>query len=522
MPTTQSAQEIRFYGYPGRVRALINGVTLADSQQVTQINEGSLDPVFYFPRADVRMDLLEATDHSSYCPFRGEASYFSLNLDGEIQENVAWSYPRPFEEAREIRGHLAFYRNRVSLQFEAGESPAGGEESLLPGANNPLTGWLMSEAAGAVNTRDLVERFIRALEKTGIPVWRFWLSLRTLHPQLYSTAWTWEQGNGEVAERPIGHEIISSEAFRNSPLVPILEGAGGLRRRLDIDQPQLDYPIVRDLQAAGATDYVAMPLLFSDGQINILSLASKHPGGFSAEHLGYLYEILPLFSRLVEVHAARSRSITLLETYLGKQTGGQVLDGQIRRGDGKTIHAVIWFCDLRGSTGHAEALSREAFLALLNAFFDCLAGAVLEHGGEVLRFIGDAALAIFPIQSQLADATDKACAAALAAAREADRRIRVENTRRAGQGLAPVEYGIGLHVGEVTYGNIGTGNRLEFTVIGAAANEAARIEGLCKSLGRNLLLSGAFARHTQQPLVNLGSHELRGVGQAQEIFTLES
>ncbi len=383
-----------------------------------------------------------------------------------------------------------------------------------------MTGWLLSEAAGAVNTRDLIERFQRALLKADIPVWRFWLSLRTLHPQLFSTAWTWQEGQGSIDERSIGHEVISSEAFLNSPILPILEGAGGLRRRLDIPNPLLDYPIVRDLHEAGATDYVAMPILFSDGQINVLSLASNQAGGFSAQQLGYLYEILPLFSRLIEVHATRSRSRTLLETYLGKQTGGQVLDGQIRRGDGKNIHAVIWFCDLRDSTALSEQLSREEFLALLNDYFDCLAGPVLDHGGEVLRFIGDAALAIFPIQSHLDDATAQACANALAAAEDAGRRITEENTRRVQQGRSVIDYGIGLHLGEVTYGNIGTANRLEFTVIGSAANEAARVEGLCKSLQHKLLISEQFARHAKVPLQSLGRHELRGAGKQPEIFTV--
>ena len=349
---------------------------------------------------------------------------------------------------------------------------------------------------------------------------RFWLSIRTLHPQLHSTAWVWEQGKENVNESSIHYETLSSDAFRNSPIVPILEGAGGVRRRLDIENPQLDYPIVRELHAAGATDYVAMPFLFSDGQINLLSMTSKTPGGFSADHLANIYEILPLFSRLLEVHAGRSNSISLLETYLGKQTGRQVLDGQIRRGDGMNIHAVIWFCDLRGSTTLAEDLSREEFLTLLNGYFDCLAGPVLQHGGEVLRFIGDAALAIFPIHGQQPDAIAKACALALAAAGDARMQITQVNTERKDKGEAEIDYGIGLHVGEVTYGNIGTGNRLEFTVIGAAANEAARIEGLSKTLGQKILISEAFSRHTNESLADMGQHSLRGVGKSQKIFAL--
>ena len=522
-PTTQppqARQDIGMSTYPGRVRAQFNGITIADSQQVIQLNEGHLDPVFYFPRDDVRIDLLEGTDHHSYCPFRGEASYWSLKAGGKTGQNIAWSYQRPFEEAREISGHMAFYRDRIQLQFDTEELAANTAQPDTAGRVNPLVDWLLDEAAGAVTTRGLIERFTRAMVKAGIPISRFWLSLRTLHPQLYSTAWVWEQGKSDLAEYNTRHETLSSDAFRNSPIVPILEGAGGVRRRLDIENPQLDYPIVRDLHADGASDYVAMPFLFSDGQINALSLTTKIPGGFSSDHLSCIYEILPLFSRLLEVHAARTNSIVLLETYLGKQTGRQVLDGQIRRGDGKNIHAVIWYCDMRGSTALAETLPREEFLTLLNGYFDCLAGPVLQHGGEVLRFIGDAALAIFPIHGQQADATAKACVSALIAAQDARKNIAENNIERERQGMNAIDYGIGLHVGEVTYGNIGTGNRLEFTVIGAAANEAARIESLCKTLERKILISEEFSRHTREPLISMGHHTLRGVGKAPEIFAL--
>ncbi len=516
----QAQQDIVLFHYPGRIQAEFNGLTIAESHNVIQLNEGRLDPAFYFPQEDVRMDLLEPSLHHSYCPFRGDASYWSLEVAGKKAQNAVWSYLRPFEEAREISGHMAFYRSHVQLHFEAGVTPEGHGEAAPRNFENPLVDWLLGEAAGAVTARDLIERFTHALEKAGIPVWRFWLSLRTLHPQLFSTSWTWQQDAQDVAERSILHENLRSEVFLNSPVAAILEGAAGVRRRLDIDNPQLDYPIVRDMHAAGASDYVAMPLIFSDGQTNVMSLSTKSSGGFSTKHLGQIYEILPLFSRLLEVHAARMNSITLLETYLGKQTGRQVLDGLIKRGDGQDIHAVIWFCDLRGSTALAEALPQDEFLALLNSYFDCLAGPILQHGGEVLRFIGDAALAIFPIHEQAPEVTTRACAAALAAAQDAGQAIARENSERKSRGEKTIDYGIGLHVGKVTYGNIGTANRLEFTVIGAAANEAARIESLCKSLGRKILISEKFSSHTNEVLESMGTHALRGVGHEQEIFTL--
>jgi adenylate cyclase len=198
-----------------------------------------------------------------------------------------------------------------------------------------------------------------------------------------------------------------------------------------------------------------------------------------------------------------------------------VLNGLIRRGDGQNIRAVIWFCDLRGSTPLAQSMSRDEFLACLNEFFDCVAGPVLDQGGQILRFIGDAALAIFPIEDELGDTClQAACKSAIAAAHEASSRIASANARRVNESAQTLGYGIALHVGDVTYGNIGTGNRLEFTVIGEAANLAARIESMCKALDEPVLLSAEFAGCDPDRSVSLGRHQLRGVDEPQEIFAL--
>jgi len=240
------------------------------------------------------------------------------------------------------------------------------------------------------------------------------------------------------------------------------------------------------------------------------------------------------------------KAASLLDIYLGPHAGERVLNGLIRRGDREDIRAVIWFCDLRGSTPLAQAMSRDEFLACLNEFcdlrgstplaqamsrdeflaclnefFDCVAGAVLDHGGQILRFIGDAALAIFPIEDEPDDTGLQAsCTRAIAAAREASARMKSYNARRVKESKQELGYGIGLHVGEVSYGNIGTGNRLEFTVIGEAANLAARIESLSKSLGEPVLLSAAFAACNPDDVVSLGEHPLKGIDAPQEIFAL--
>jgi adenylate cyclase len=233
-----------------------------------------------------------------------------------------------------------------------------------------------------------------------------------------------------------------------------------------------------------------------------------------------------VLARLLEIHAVRRTAKTLLDTYLGKHTGERVLQGLIKRGDGEDIHAVIWFCDLRDSTLMAESMPRMAFLGVLNDFFDCMAGAVLDQGGEVLRFIGDATLAIFATGKSSSGVdrgccdTVSACHAALAAAKDAQARMGTLNRNRARIGEPPLRFGLALHMGDVTYGNIGVPERLEFTVIGAAANEAARLEGLCKTLDQPLLISSAFKRCFPAGLVSLGFHTLRGVSAPVEVFTL--
>ena len=233
---------------------------------------------------------------------------------------------------------------------------------------------------------------------------------------------------------------------------------------------------------------------------------------------------MPTLSRLYEVHTLRRNTSVLLDTYLGPRKGQRVLKGLTQRGDGENIRAVLWFCDMRDSTAMADSMPREEFLENLNLFFDNIAGAVFEWGGEVLRFIGDAVLAIFPLSEAGGDAAPRsiaqACYDAIEAARKAERRLAETNKARNGAGQPALGYGIGLHIGEVTYGNIGTTERLEFTVIGAATNEAARIEGLCKTLDKPVLISKEFAKSYPEGLVSVGHHALRGVGGDREIFTL--
>jgi adenylate cyclase len=507
-----------FEAHPARVRIAFGGVTVADSSKVRVMRETRLAPIFYFPRDDLNWDLLQPSKHRTHCPFKGNASYWSLVASDRRADNAAWSYEDPFEDASHIKDYVAFYADLVDM-IDEGEKPMDEGADASPQIHtNPLLGWLLNEAPLITSSKELTESFARELQTVGIPIWRMSVIIRTLHPQVMAEALRWWAKRPDVEVRRVSYTDLQSPQFLNSPLIPIFEGAGGIRRRLDIPQPILDFGILQDLHAEGATDYVAMPITFLDGQINALTLASDRPGGFSTADLGHVYEILAPLGRLYELHNMRRTAVTLLDTYLGRHAGERVLTGSIKRGDGERIEAVIWFCDLRESTPLAQSMSHEEFLGALNQFFDCMAGAVLDHGGQVLRFIGDAALAIFPVANS--DAAAQARTLALAAAVEADRRIVEVNEKRASKGWRPLEYGLALHVGEVTYGNIGTRERLEFTVVGDAANYAARLESFCKTLGRPLLASAEFAQHFPDRFESLGEHDMRGIQEEQEIFSL--
>ncbi len=522
----ESQYHFNFEPESRRLRAIFQGITLANSEQAMVLQETRLAPIYYFPRADVNMDWFCRSDYISYCPFKGNASHYSLSKDGVIADNILWSYETPFSESEHIRNYIAFYPDQVEIQFSDDSAPPTESEASSSYAN-PLLHWVLHEAPSLANISELTTAFARQMRSVGIPLWDMTVVIPTLHPQVTALVHQWKSSNGELTVLEPGFEELESPEYLNSPLVPLFDGAGGIRRRLDIENPQLDFGVLHDLLTEGATDYVAMPMLFSDQKINVLSISSKRPGGFTTNDLGHLYEALAVMGRIYEVHILQRKATTLLDTYLGSHAGTRVLNGLIRRGDSENIRAVIWFCDLRGSTPLAESMSRDEFLASLNEYFDAVAGAVLDNEGQILRFIGDAALAIFPIEAPSEASLDyeissrKACEQALTAASEAALRIKTTNAGRKKENKLPLDYGIALHLGDVSYGNIGTGNRLEFTVIGDAANRAARIESMCKTLNKPLLLSTEFVSASgSEKFESVGRYELRGIDGLQEIYAL--
>ena len=382
--------------------------------------------------------------------------------------------------------------------------------------------WLTEGAPTVDQPQDVWQELCERLAGSGVPLFRSAVFVTTLHPTVMGRAFIWRPGE-KVTPSEAPFSVMDSEVCRRNPFPRVIRTRSPIRRVIaDPDCPE-DFMIIAELRAEGVTDYLAQPLVFTTGEVHVASWTTRRKGGFSGAHLAALEAVRAPLARVAEIYALRRTARNLLDTYLGKHSGERVLKGLIRRGDGETIHAVIWFCDLRESTPLADSMPRADFLALLNAFLECMAGAVLDHGGEVLRFIGDAMLSIFPISEGETDpegTARSACAAAVAAAKDAIGRVQTLNRMRGDRGEPPIGFGIGLHLGDVMYGNIGAPERLEFTVIGAAANEAARLEGLCKTLGRPLLLSGAVVGHLPGEWRSLGRHRLRGVGADHEVFTL--
>jgi adenylate cyclase len=376
--------------------------------------------------------------------------------------------------------------------------------------------WLMTDARRRVDASDFLEAFALKLRSAGVDVARITTGVPILHPQIFSFSGLWELDKG-TTERLYRTGPDSTATMSNSPIRIAYEGNGPVRGDLRAPASAGEFAIYGDLRRDGYTDYIVHSVPFADGSNKALSFATRRPGGFDRDELALFEAVIPAVGFNLEVQALRRTARTLLDTYVGQQSGGRVLEGQIQRGTGETIRAVIWLCDLRGFTNLSESLPRDALIDLLNCYFGPMCDAVAKQGGEILKFIGDAMLAIFPIGADPA----QTCGAALVAAQGAQAALIDENQRREGANLPRIEYGLALHVGDVIYGNIGSDTRLDFTVIGPAVNLTARIESMCRQLGRQLLLSSDFVSAAKIPATSLGAFSLKGVGLDQEIFVPE-
>lgn len=504
MQRGESGYRITISELAGRVTARFRGQVIADSSAARVMYETRLSPTVYFPKEDVRTEVLSRSDLMTFCPFKGTANYFHLGENGNQRENAAWSYENALPESCDIKGFIAFAPEtgvEIDLGKNAISSSHGGNIS------GPLPDWLLRYAASHDSAESFTKALAEKLLEQGINVSRMSVMIWSLHPLIVGKNYVWTRARDQVATYAPSYELHDHPAFVNSPLRHVANGLGGIRQRLGSHAPEHGFPILEDLKEEGATDYVAMPLIFSDGRYHVMTMASDHPDGFSTSDLGLVFECSGAISRFYEVFMQKGNAQSLLETYVGKRSGARVLGGDIRRGDGDEIDAAIMFCDLRDSSSLAEKLSKDDYLALLNRFFETVTDTVQAHGGEVLKFIGDAVLAVFPVGT----VSRSACAQAMAAAQEIRERSHEDTFRCA----------IGMDFGRVTFGNVGSRERLDFTVIGHAANVAARLCDLGKTRDQDIMATDAVAKGHERAL-SLGPIELRNVSQPVDCYAISA
>ena len=387
-----------------------------------------------------------------------------------------------------------------------------------PQCTDPDAEWIVTEGRKQRGLPEVVAALCRYLVETGTPLARVMLSQRTLHPLVAARGIFWRQGNAGCTEQiERGHDVLQDNIYLKSPLRVAYEQGQSVRRRLVGLDTVLDFPVLEELRGEGMTDYLALPMPFTGRIGGVMTWATDRQGGFTDADIARLNALIPVLALLVEVHATRDLARTVLETYVGPVAGQRVLSGQIKRGDQEKIRAVLWYCDLRGFTSLTEKLDGPKLIDMLNRYFERMAAPVRAHGGDVMKFIGDAMLAVFSLDHRDAEIASNA---ALQAAREAIQSMRAHNITCIECGEPSVDFGIALHMGEVIFGNIGAPDRLDFTVIGPAVNRVVRIEEMCRKLDCGLLISGEVARHCREPLVSIGRHDLRGVGEKMELFTL--
>ena len=382
-----------------------------------------------------------------------------------------------------------------------------------PRQRSRVLDWLVNETRPERFLDNIFGEFCQKLRQEGVPIARAIMRLRLHHPQWLGTRILWRPDMSAAEVHPIEYGVTETEMYRNSPVGALHGGLEQVRKRLEEPAGDQEYPVYAEMRRDGLTDYVAWPMDYSLGQRHVVSFATDRPGGFHDDELDLMADLLPALSLVTEVRLKNRFARRLLETYVGPHASEQILSGLTTRGSGVTISAVVMICDLRGFTNISELWPRDDVISMLNEYFDVISAPLERYCGEILKFIGDGLLAVFPLDRSTA------CADALMAVSEARQGMAALNERRSASGLEPLGYGIGVNVGDVMYGNIGTSSRLDFTVIGPAVNAAARLEGLTKDLGRTVLFTGRFAAMLDdRSLRPLGSYPLRGLGEPLEVF----
>jgi adenylate cyclase len=379
-----------------------------------------------------------------------------------------------------------------------------------------LIDWLIDGGRSATSPSRFMAECCERMVAAGLPLWRVGVFVRTLHPEIYGRSFIWKPG-AEVEVGAVEYKILDSPDFHSSPLYIVFQQ--GLEVRARADDPQSNrFPIVDELRAEGITDYIALPLFFTDGSVHASSWTTKQPGGFTDEQMAALHGLITPLSRVIEIINWRRMAASLLDTYVGNRAGERILGGQIRRGHTETMNAAIWLSDLRGFTSLSDRVPAETVVDVLNNYFDCQVAAIRNHGGEVLKYMGDGLLAVFPIDEYVGD-EQQVCSKVLEAAHESRASV-ADLQYPIGDAVERFRFGVALHVGRILYGNIGGGNRLDFTCIGPAVNLAARLEKIASQLGRTVVASEGFAGICRGGWSDLGEFPVAGFAKAARVYGL--
>ena len=409
------------------------------------------------------------------------------------------------------------------------------DSDVLRLAHAELIPWLHQAGLHDLSIKETIDGHCGRLVTLGVPLRRMVLGHLLLHPLYADTDYTWNAASGDTVRSYTSRDAMMSETYRNSPFhYAAANGLEFTRYPLKDGTCEPEFPIFSQLRDNGVTDYCVSfqsglppPMRSLDGRPAgvrylegvVSSFATGRISGFSSADLGLIQATAPAVALVVKAKSAQELSAVMLDTYLGAYSGKRVLEGLTARGDYDLISCIVWLCDLRHSTRLADTMPLNAYLELLNDYFECAASAVIEHGGEVLKFIGDAVMAIFPIDTALRRPPEMA-RAALAAASESLARSRERSQERQERGEPRIDIGITLYVGEVAYGNVGLPRRLDFTVIGPSVNVVTRLQEVCKSLSTPIIASAEFAGTCELELVPLGEQSLAGVEGNVGVFTL--
>jgi adenylate cyclase len=385
-----------------------------------------------------------------------------------------------------------------------------------PALAKSLRDWMLNETHQERFIDNILVDLCERLSNAGIPVGRATLHFRINNPQWLGARIEWVPGLREARITTFEHGSEQTPEFLSSPMFELAAGAEEVRQNLRVDNPLRPYRLFEELRNEGLTDYVAWPLQHTLQKRHVVTFASGAPQGFSDAHIAVLRGLVPLLAVVSEVRIKNALARTLLQTYVGPHASEEILAGATTRGSGVTLSAAVLIFDIRGFTAITNAWPRDDVIGLLNSYFDAIADPIDRNGGEILKFMGDGLLAVFPLEKEHAvENTFKAVIEAHAA-------MSVLNDLNAARGRPSVECGIGVHVGDVMYGNIGSKRRLDFTVIGPAVNIASRLETLTKTVRHPVLLSEDFVvmGHLEPFVEPLGAYELKGLDEPMNVFAL--